>query len=117
MYCWVTGVWHCGAFLLLALAIDKVKAWRLGVLAASLALVITGAFNFMTRMTGAPAGWHAFIGIELAAGAACDSDVRDDRPWDRRGGEGSAVAQGRAGLVRAGGGDRALLQQLREIAP
>lgn len=54
-----------GAFLLLALAIDKVKAWRLGVLAAALVLVITGAFNFMTRMTGAPSGWHAFIGIKL----------------------------------------------------
>ena len=54
-----------GAFLLLALAIDKVKAWRLVVLAAVLALVITGAFNFMWRMTGAPAGWHAFVGIKM----------------------------------------------------
>jgi hypothetical protein len=54
-----------GAFLLLALAIDKVKAWRLGVLAAALALVVTGAFNFMWRMAGAPGGWHAFIGIKL----------------------------------------------------
>jgi len=54
-----------GAFLLLALAIDKVKAWRLGVMAAALLLVITGAFNFMDRMTGAPGGWHAFIGIKI----------------------------------------------------
>ena len=54
-----------GAFLLLALAIDKVKAWRLGVLGAALVLVITGAFNFMWRMTGAPGGWHALIGIKI----------------------------------------------------
>lgn len=54
-----------GAFLLLALAIDKVKAWRVGVLIAALALVITGAFNFMWRMVGAPGGWHAFIGIKI----------------------------------------------------
>lgn len=54
-----------GAFLLAVLVMNKVKTWRLGVLAASLGLLITGGFNFMTRMAGAPAGWHAFIGIKL----------------------------------------------------
>ena len=28
-------------------------------------LIITGVFNFMTRMTGAPTGWHAGIGIKI----------------------------------------------------
>lgn len=28
-------------------------------------LLITGVFNFVTRMTGAPAGWHAGIGIKV----------------------------------------------------
>ena len=54
-----------GAFLLVALVMNKIKAWRLGVLGAALVLAITGVFNFMSRMTGAPAGWHAFIGIKL----------------------------------------------------
>lgn len=54
-----------GLFLLAALAMNKVKAWRLGVLGASLVLVVTGALNFMWRMLGAPPGWHAFIGIKV----------------------------------------------------
>lgn len=54
-----------GAFLFVALVANKIRAWRLGVLGASLVLVVTGAFNFMTRMKGATAGWHAFIGIKV----------------------------------------------------
>lgn len=54
-----------GAFLLLALVMNKVRAWRFAVLGAALVLVVTGVFNFMTRMTGPPAGWHAFIGIKV----------------------------------------------------
>ncbi len=64
-----TGLLHThlllGGFLLLALVMNKVRAWRLGVLGASLAIVVTGAFNFMWRMKGAPAGWHALIGIKV----------------------------------------------------
>jgi hypothetical protein len=26
---------------------------------------LTGAYNFMTRMTGAPKGWHALVGIKV----------------------------------------------------
>lgn len=31
-------------------------------------LLISGAFNFMTRMTNPPAGWHALIGIKILLG-------------------------------------------------
>lgn len=54
-----------GLFLFIALAANKVKAWRGAVMTAALLLVLSGAFNFMTRMKGAPAGWHAFIGIKI----------------------------------------------------
>lgn len=54
-----------GLFLFIALAANKVKAWRGGVMTAALLLVLSGAFNFMTRMKGAPAGWHALIGIKI----------------------------------------------------
>jgi hypothetical protein len=54
-----------GLFLLAALAASKIHQWRGGVLAAALLLVLTGAHNFMTRMTGAPKGWHAGIGIKI----------------------------------------------------
>ena len=54
-----------GAFLYLGLLMNKIRAWRPGVMVAALVLVITGAFNFMNRMKDAPAGWHAFIGIKI----------------------------------------------------
>lgn len=54
-----------GVFLLGALVLNKVRDWRLGVFGAAFLLVFTGAGNFMWRMTGAPAGWHALIGIKV----------------------------------------------------
>lgn len=44
---------------------NRVKAWRGLAVTASLLLLLTGAHNFMTRMAGAPKGWHAFIGIKM----------------------------------------------------
>jgi hypothetical protein len=43
----------------------KVRAWRGVALAAVAGLILTGAFNFMTRMKGAPPLWHALIGIKI----------------------------------------------------
>lgn len=43
----------------------SVKQWRGLAVTASLLLLLTGAHNFMTRMAGAPKGWHAFIGIKM----------------------------------------------------
>ena len=40
---------------------------RLSVIAGIL-LVLTGAHNFMTRMSGPPPGWHAAIGIKILLG-------------------------------------------------
>ncbi len=52
-------------FLWIALAANKVRPWRAATTSAAALLVLTGAFNFMTRMKGAPAGWHALIGIKI----------------------------------------------------
>jgi hypothetical protein len=38
--------------------------WRMAA-GAGVLLLITGVFNFMTRMTDPPAGWHAGIGIKV----------------------------------------------------
>lgn len=54
-----------GLFLFIALAANKVKQWRGAVMTAALLLVLSGGYNFMTRMKGAPAGWHAGIGIKI----------------------------------------------------
>lgn len=54
-----------GVFLLTALQMNKVKQWRLGVLGASLLMVVTGAFNFIWRMKDPPPFWHAIIGIKI----------------------------------------------------
>src|SRR5512140_74771 len=40
---------------------------KLGLIAGVL-LVVTGAYNFMTRMSGPPPGWHAAIGIKILLG-------------------------------------------------
>lgn len=58
---------HLGLAVLLfgLILLNKVKAWRGVAVAASLLLLLTGAHNFMTRMAGAPQGWHAFIGIKM----------------------------------------------------
>lgn len=52
------------AFLALIWA-QKASKLRALTLILALLLLLTGAFNFMTRMTGAPAGWHALIGIKI----------------------------------------------------
>jgi len=57
-----------GLFLFLALALGKVRQWRGTAMTAALLLVVSGAFNFMTRMKGAPAGWHALMGIKILLG-------------------------------------------------
>jgi hypothetical protein len=54
-----------GLFVLAALVLNRVRQWKAPVLAAALLLVLSGAYNFMTHMAGAPKGWHAFIGIKL----------------------------------------------------
>lgn len=53
------------AVLFAMILFDKVKAWRGVAVIASLLLLLTGAHNFMTRMAGAPKGWHAFVGIKI----------------------------------------------------
>ncbi|MBI5281968.1 MAG: hypothetical protein HY858_09820 [Candidatus Solibacter usitatus] len=54
-----------GLALLAALATGKIRAWRGASMATALLLALTGAFNFMTRMSGAPKGWHAGMGIKV----------------------------------------------------
>jgi uncharacterized membrane protein len=52
-------------FLLLALILNKIAAWRIATVGAAVLLLLSGAHNFMVRMVGAPKGWHAFIGIKV----------------------------------------------------
>lgn len=54
-----------GLALLALLATGKIRAWRGASATAALLLALTGAFNFMTRMSGAPKGWHAGMGIKV----------------------------------------------------
>ena len=54
-----------GLFLLVAIAFGRAAAWRWAVVAAALAAVASGGFNFMTRMAGAPRYWHAAMGIKI----------------------------------------------------
>jgi hypothetical protein len=67
-----TGILHLhlalGLLLFALLLAGKVP--RLRALSAITALLVlaTGLFNFMTQMKGAPAGWHAGIGIKLLLG-------------------------------------------------
>ncbi len=58
---------HLGLGLLLlgVLAAGRVRQLRGTAVLAGVLLFLTGAFNFMTRMKGAPAGWHALIGIKI----------------------------------------------------
>ena len=35
---------------------------------AGILLVVTGAYNFMTRMSAPPPGWHAAIGVKILLG-------------------------------------------------
>jgi len=63
-----TGILHLHlalALLLFGLSLaGRIPSYR--GLSASLAalLLATGAYNFMTRMQGAPPGWHMWIGIK-----------------------------------------------------
>lgn len=78
-----------GLLLLALIASARVRRFRALAVAAALLAALTGAFNFMTRMKGAPAGWHAFLGIKillalhvlamvflLARGAAPEKEAR-----------------------------------------
>lgn len=42
--------------------------WLKASAVAGLLLALTGAHNFMTRMEGAPTGWHAVVGIKILLG-------------------------------------------------
>jgi len=63
-----TGILHLHLLLALILVVCLWKAsgmWaRMGAAVATL-LLLTGLYNFMTRMTNPPPGWHAGIGIKL----------------------------------------------------
>lgn len=53
------------AMLLLWLIVkDQIQDKRGLAVTCALALLASGAYNFMTRMAGAPKGWHIFIGIK-----------------------------------------------------
>jgi len=41
------------------------QRWRGAAVGAAVLVVLTGAYNFMTQMKGAPPGWHAWIGIKI----------------------------------------------------
>lgn len=58
---------HLGLSFLLLLTFlgNRLQRWRMAAVSIALLLVLTGAHNFMTRMTGAPPGWHAAIGIKI----------------------------------------------------
>jgi len=54
------------AFALFGLILfNRVKQFRGLAVVAAILLLLTGAHNFMTRMVGAPQGWHAAIGIKM----------------------------------------------------
>ena len=54
-----------GLLILALIASARVRKFRGLAVATALLSALTGAFNFMTRMKDAPAGWHAFIGIKI----------------------------------------------------
>lgn len=58
---------HLGLGLLVLGAIAAAKLEQQRGVAISLVLLaaLTGAFNFMTQMQGAPKGWHALVGIKI----------------------------------------------------
>lgn len=86
---------------------DKVRIQR--GLSATLAIVllVSGSYNFMTRMVDPPAGWHALIGIKILLAlhmismvlllARGDDDVQKLERW-RRGAFFSGVAVTLIGL-------------------
>jgi hypothetical protein len=54
-----------GLFLLVAIAAGKLGAWRAATVPAVLLALLSGAYNFMTRMAGAPGWWHAAAGVKI----------------------------------------------------
>jgi hypothetical protein len=54
-----------GLLLVGMIAARKVPAWRGPAVVAAILVVLTGAFNFMTTMAGAPKLWHALIGVKI----------------------------------------------------
>jgi hypothetical protein len=58
-----------GLFLLVAIAAGKLGAWRAATVPAVLLALLSGAYNFMTRMAGAPGWWHAAAGVKILLGA------------------------------------------------
>jgi hypothetical protein len=43
-------------------------SWPVMGAAVGVILLLSGAYNFMTRLEGAPKGWHMFIGIKILLG-------------------------------------------------
>lgn len=54
-----------GLVLLWLLWAARVRQMRGIAVASALAVALTGAFNFMTKMKEPPPGWHALIGIKI----------------------------------------------------
>lgn len=44
---------------------DRIRTLRGLSVTLALLLLLTGAYNFMTRMVNPPAGWHALIGMKI----------------------------------------------------
>ncbi len=54
-----------GLLLILLILGNRTKKRKALTLAAVLLIVLSGAYNFMTRMAAPPKGWHMFIGIKI----------------------------------------------------
>ena len=55
-------------------------AWRPVFFTATGGILISGIYNYMNK-TGMPPAWHAVIGVEVSAGAACiRSGISRHRP-------------------------------------
>lgn len=63
-----TGILHLHLLLALIFLVALWKAtgaWARIAGAVGVLLLLTGLFNFMTRMAGAPGGWHMIVGIKI----------------------------------------------------
>lgn len=54
-----------GMLLLTLIVRDKIETRKPLALGCAALVVLTGGYNFMTRMAGAPAGWHMMIGVKI----------------------------------------------------
>lgn len=66
-----TGILHLHLLLGLIFLVAVWKAtgvWARMAAAVGAMLLLTGLYNFMTRMPGAPSGWHIVVGIKILAG-------------------------------------------------